>query len=211
MKRLTKPSDAPADVVSAMELHAGLNRNTQYSTNIERRVGLARQRRQRALVDGHADAARQRPHRPGGERVDRRERATGIASEIDQIRSTLIGLANTQYAGRPIFAGTASGNVAYDANGNYVGISAPVERNIAPGQQIQVNVNGDAVFGTPGNDLFTTLAQISQAVRTDPTQLSALQATFTTETGNVQNQLAAGRSAISSGFQPSRAKTVRTP
>jgi len=190
MKRLSKPSDAPADVVSAMELHAGLNRNTQYATNLgdasawlgsadnALTSAVTQMQRVNDLVVQAANGS-----------MDANTRS-GIASEIDQIRETLIGIANTQYAGRPIFAGTASGNVAYDQNGNYVGISAAVQRNIAPGQTVQVNVNGDAVFGTGNNDLFTTLAAISNAVRNDPTQLSALQTTFSTQTTNVQTQLA---------------------
>ncbi len=81
-------------------------------------------------------------------------------------------------------------------------------RNIAPGQQIQVNVNGDAVFGTPGNDLFTTLSQISQAVVNNPSGLSALSATLNTQTTQVQNQLATVGSQFL-GSNRSRAKTLR--
>ncbi|HWS44511.1 MAG TPA: flagellar hook-associated protein FlgL [Acidimicrobiia bacterium] len=190
LKRLRKPSDAPADVVSAMQLHAGINRNTQYATNIgdasawlgtadnALTSAVSQLQRVNTLVVQAANAS-----------TDSNARA-GIAAEIDAIRSTMISIANTQYAGRPVFAGTAAGNVAYDTNGNYVGISAPVERNISPGQRVQVNVNGDAVFGTPGNDLFTTLAQISAAVRSDPSQLTTLQGTLNTQTTQVQNQLA---------------------
>ena len=35
LKRLRKPSDAPADVVSAMSLHSDLNRNDQISRNVD--------------------------------------------------------------------------------------------------------------------------------------------------------------------------------
>ena len=135
----------------------------------QRRAGLARQRRQRAHDRRHATAEGERPRRAGVERVDSTPTPRqGIATQIDSIRQSLIGVANTQYAGRPIFAGTASGDAAYDASGQYVGVSSAVERNIAPGQRIQVNVNGDTVFGPPGTDLFTTLAQISQAVTERP-------------------------------------------
>src|SRR6476646_8166342 len=182
LKRLRKPSDAPADVVSAMQLHAGINRNDQYTRNLSDAQGwlgnadnaltstVTQLQKSNDLVVQASNAS-----------TDSAARA-GIATQIDSIRQSLIGVANTQYAGRPIFAGTASGDVAYDASGNYVGVSSAVERNIAPGQQIQVNVNGDAVFGPPGNDLFSTLAQISQAVANDPTQLSSLQATLNTQT-----------------------------
>jgi flagellar hook-associated protein 3 FlgL len=204
LKRLSKPSDGPADVVSAMQLHASLDRNDQYTRNLSDAQGWL----------GNADNALtsvvtqlQRVNslivQASNGSIDATSRQ-GIAQEIDSIRQSLIGVANTTYAGRPIFAGTASGNVAYDQNGQYVGVSAAVERNIAPGQRIQVNVNGDAVFGAPGSDLFSTLSQISAAVQSDPSQLSALQATLDTQTSQVQNQLA------QVGSQFSRVQSVQS-
>ena len=190
LKRLRKPSDGPADVVSAMQLHAGIDRNDQYTRNLSDAQGWL----------GNADNALtttvtqlQRVNdlvvQASNVSTDANARQ-GIAAEIDSIRKTLIGVANTQYAGRPIFAGTASGGAAYDSSGQYVGVSSAVERNIAPGQRVQVNVNGDTVFGPPGNDLFTTLSQISQAVANNPGQLNTLQATLSTQTTQVQSQLA---------------------
>ena len=190
LKRLRKPSDGPADVVSAMQLHAGIDRNDQYTRNLSDAQGwlgnadnaltttVTQLQRVNDLVVQASNAS-----------TDANARQ-GIAAEIDSIRQTLIGVANTQYAGRPIFAGTGGGGAAYDANGQYVGVSSAIERNIAPGQRVQVNVNGDAVFGTAGNDLFTTLSQISEAVRNDPTQLNTLQTTLGTQTTQVQSQLA---------------------
>ncbi len=190
LKRLTKPSDAPADVSSAMQLHAGLDRSDQYTRNLSDAQGwlgnadnaltstVTQLQKVNDLVVQASNAS-----------LDANARQ-GIATQIDSIRQSLIGVANTQYAGRPIFAGTAGGGAAYDASGNYVGVSSAIERNIAPGQRIQVNVNGDAVFGAPGSDVFTTLSQISQAVVSDPTQLTALQGTLDTQTTRVQNSLA---------------------
>jgi flagellar hook-associated protein 3 FlgL len=190
LKRLTKPSDAPGDVSSAMQLHAGLDRNDQYTRNLSDAQGWL----------GNADNALtstvtqlQKVNdlivQASNSSLDANARQ-GIAAQIDSIRQSLIGVANTQYAGRPIFAGTAGGDAAYDATGKYVGVSSPVERNIAPGQRIQVNVNGDTVFGSPGSDVFSTLTKISAAVSSDPSQLTGLQATLGTQTSQVQNQLA---------------------
>ena len=190
LKRLRKPSDAPADVVSAMSLHAGLNRNAQYATNLsDASAWLGAADNALTSVVTQMQRVNDLVVQASNASMDANGRA-GIAAEIDQIKGTLIGLANTQYAGRPIFAGTAGGTAAYDQNGNYVGISSPVERNIGPGQTVQVNVNAQTAFGTPPNDIFTTLGQISDAIKNDPTQLGTLQANFQGETTNVQNQLA---------------------
>ncbi len=190
LKRLSKPSDGPADVVSAMQLHAGLDRNDQYTRNLSDAQGWL------GTADSALTSTVTQLQRVNDLVVQASNASTdanarqGIAAEIDSIRQSLIGVANTHYAGRPIFAGTAGGNVAYDSSGQYVGISSAVERNIAPGQRVQVNVNGDTVFGPAGNDLFTTLGQISQAVQSNPAQLGTLQATLGTQTSQVQNQLA---------------------
>jgi flagellar hook-associated protein 3 FlgL len=190
LKRLRKPSDAPADVVSAMQLHADLNRNDQISRNLDDASAWL----------GSADSALtsivdqlQRVHdlviQARNVSSDSGAR-NAIAAEIDTIRGSLIGVANAQFAGRPVFGGTTSGNVAYQADGTYVGISNAVERTIAPGQRVQVNVNGDDVFGAQGSDLFTTLAQISTAVRTNPADLDTLAPTLDSRAAAVQNQLA---------------------
>lgn len=92
------------------------------------------------------------------------------------------------------------------ASGNYVGVSSAVERNIVPGQRIQVNVNGDSAFGSPGSDLFGTLAQISRAVLSNPSQLGTLQTTPGAQTTQVQNSLGPGRVPISSGAKHSEPK-----
>ena len=88
-----------------------------------------------------------------------------IANQIDQIRQSLLGLANTQYGNRPLFGGTVRrrGRVRLVRQLRR-DFGARSQRTIAPGVQVQVNVNGDTVFGPPGNDMFTTLAQISDAI-----------------------------------------------
>jgi flagellar hook-associated protein 3 FlgL len=114
----------------------------------------------------------------------------GIAAEIEKLRETILGLANARFADRAVFSGTGADGRAYAADGTYVGVSAPVERTISPGVRIQVNVNGDEVFGVPGNDLFTALTAIADAVRTDPAQLDTLAPDLDARTQQVQMKLA---------------------
>ena len=189
LKRLRRPSDAPGDVATAMSLHADLAHNTQHSNNIDDAIAWL----------GSADTALQGVVtnlqkvndlviQARNTSLDATSRA-GIAAQIDTIRQSLIGLANQQYDGRSIFAGTANG-VAYQSDGTYSGISGAVERAIGPGQRVQVNVNGDAVFGSGANNLFATLSQISAAVVNDPTQLDSLSSTLGSQTTTVQTALA---------------------
>jgi flagellar hook-associated protein 3 FlgL len=189
-KKLRKPSDSPTDTVSAMQLHAGLNASEQYSRNLDDASawlntadttlqGMVTQlERVRSLVVNARNASNDSTAR------------NAIANEIDALRESLIASANTQYGGRPIFGGTASGGAAYSSDGTYVGVSVPIERTIAPGQRMRVNVNGDAVFGTGSSSLFNTLSQLSDAVRNDPPSLDGLASTLDTQTTTLESNLA---------------------
>ena len=186
-KKLTKPSDSPVDMGESLQLRSSLSRNTQLSTNISDAEGwlgtagstlgsiVTQLQSVNGLVLQAANAGTDQNGRDA------------IANQIDQIRQSLLNMANTQYGNRPLFGGTVSGAVAYDASGNYVGTSAPVERTIAPGVQVQVNVDGDAVFGPAGNNLFNTLSQLSDAIHAG-TDLTALSGQLKTQTQNVLTQ-----------------------
>ena len=184
-KKLTKPSDSPVDIGQSLQLRAALNRNTQLSANISDAKGwlgtsdstlgsvVSQLQQVNTLVLQAANGSNDQTSRDA------------LANQIDQIRQQLIGLANTQYDNRPLFGGTVAGNAAYDSSGNYVGTSAAVQRSIAPGVQVQVNVNGDSVFGSPGNDVFTTLTNLSSAIHGGQS-LNALSAQLKTQTQQVQ-------------------------
>lgn len=189
LKRLRRPSDAPADVVPALALRAGMNRNDQFSRNLEDASGwLGAADNALTSVSENLTRVRDLVITAKNAASDATARKAA-ADEIDSIRQGLLSLANTQYAGRPVFGGTASGGVAYSATGSYVGISTPVERTIAPGQRVQVNVNGDDVFGTPGNDLFATLTQLSDAVRNNAPGVDALASELDGRIQNVHSTL----------------------
>jgi flagellar hook-associated protein 3 FlgL len=184
-KKLTKPSDSPVDIGTSLQLRASLNRNTQLASNIsdaeawlgttDSTIGqvVTQLQQVNSLVIQAANTG-------ASDQTSR----DAIANQIDQIRQSLIGLANTQYDNRPLFGGTTAGATAYDASGNYVGTTGAVQRSIAPGVQVQVNVTGASVFGPPGNDVFATLAQLSGAIHGGQ-DLTALSAQLNTQTQQV--------------------------
>lgn len=189
LKKLRRPSDSPVDTVSAMRLRSEMGRNTQISRNIDDGLGWlgVADNSLTAVVD---QITRVRDLAIAGRNasadVNARE---ALAAEVEKVRETLLGLANTQFNGRAVFAGTASGGAAFDANANYVGVSAQVERSVAPGVRVQINVNGDDVFGADGNNLFVALNQLANAIRTDPAQLDTLVADLDTRTTTIQGAL----------------------
>jgi flagellar hook-associated protein 3 FlgL len=189
LKKLRKASDSPIDTVSSLRLRSDIGRNTQISRNLDDAsswLGTA-DNAMTSVVD-QLERVRTLTVQARSASSDPTAREA-IANEIDTLRQSIIGLANSRYNDRAVFAGNASGGVAYTAAGVYQGVSASVERTIAPGVRVQVNVNGDEVFGAPGNDLFNALAQLSQAIRTNPAQLDTLAPDLDTRTQQVQSKL----------------------
>ena len=175
-QRISKPSDDPTGTVRAMQLKGELARNTQYATNADDAQGWlsstdtaysqvqsvlqnARTLVVQGLNTGASDAA-------GNQ---------AIASQLDGLRSTLLGLANTSYNGRPVFGGTTSGTQAYDTSGAYVGDSGSVTRAIAARTTVAINTSGPGVFGgdASGPSVFDVLQNLSGALAADPPTLAS--------------------------------------
>jgi flagellar hook-associated protein 3 FlgL len=171
---ISRPSDNPDGTVQAMQLQGQLARNTQYGTNsndglawlstadsaYSQSVTVLQQARTlvvQALNTGAGDASS----------------ATAIADQINGLRNTLLSIANTAYNGRPVFGGTTASGSAYDANGNYVGDSGSVTRQISSQSTVSVSAVGTSVFGAAGSDAFTLLANIASTLQTNPTSLSS--------------------------------------
>ncbi|QGG94633.1 flagellar hook-associated protein FlgL [Actinomarinicola tropica] len=166
-KQVRRPSDGPAQVLSALDYRAQLRRNEQMKRNsLDARAWLDnadsslthavdRLTRARTLVVGAINGS-----------ADAQSRAA-YAAEIRAIREELVQTANTQYLGRPIFAGTSDATSAYAADGTYLGNEGQVQRNVAPDVSIRVNRTGPEVFGTaadPDGNVFQVLEQIAAAL-----------------------------------------------
>ena len=128
-RNINRPSDSPTGTNDAMRLRAQLASDTQYARNAQDGLGymgtidstmtsmVDQVNRARDLLVQGASTGSQGP-----------EARQALATELGQIRDSLIGLANTQYLGRPVFAGTEDTPVAYDATGAYKGDAHPVTR-----------------------------------------------------------------------------------
>jgi flagellar hook-associated protein 3 FlgL len=189
-KEVARPSDSPVATGAALRYRSDLKASEQHLRNADDAIGwlgtidsaltsslgVVRRVRELALAGGNATA-------DAGSR-------NAMAQEVDQLREQLIGLANTTYLNRPVFAGTADVPRAYDLGGNLVGdvasSSAAVTRTVAPGVRVQINVVGLSVFGTSAGGLLKTLGDIADHLRTNPAALpgdiSIIDANFSTLT-----------------------------
>lgn len=173
---LNRPSDNPTDTTSAMRIRSSYADQEQYVRNADDGLGwlgqvdsalgtatdLVRKARDLALQGANSGAMGQAAR-------------DAIATDVDQIKASLLASANTTYLERPVFGGVTSGRQAFDpATQTYVGVAAPVSRRVADGVTVRVDVDGEAVFGSGAASVFAELDALSTALRTnDSAALSA--------------------------------------
>jgi len=177
---INRPSDSPTGTNTAMRLREQLAANTQHARNADDALGwlgtadntlqsmLDSVRKARELVLQGASTG-------SGNAASR----TALATEMTQIREGLLARANTAYLGRPIFAGTADTDVAYNTDGTrptVAGLDGPVKRTVAEGVSIDVNLSGSEAFGPAGSDLFAVIQGAIDHLRTEPPDPAALSA-----------------------------------
>jgi flagellar hook-associated protein 3 FlgL len=163
---LNRPSDSPTDTTSAMRIRASLTDQRQYQRNAQDGVGWLGQ------IDSTLTSALDQVRRArevgiqgvNGTNANVASREA-LAAEVDQLRESLISVANTTYLGRPIFGGITSGTQAYDTSGTYVGTDGDIQRTVAKDVRVAVNVTASDVFGPGGANLFDTLDELSNALR----------------------------------------------
>lgn len=171
-RAISQPSDSPMGTVSALQLRSSIAQNAQWSRNAEDGLGWL------GSVDNALTSTRSMLSRVRDLTVQglnsggsSQQALSAIATEVDQIRNSVIGIANTKYLDRPVFGGTTSGGLAYDVNGNYLGDANPVARTVGANDQVRVESTGPEVFGTGSTGLFQVLANIANDLRTNPSAL----------------------------------------
>lgn len=173
-KRVSQPSDSPTDAVAIMQYRGELAKVQQYSRNADDALGWLGtvdssvsdlinqvQRARELVLTGMSNGAGGSP-----------DARAGLAAEVDQLRASAIGVANTRYLDRPVFGGTTAGTAALDSAGNYLGDNGVVMRTVGDNIKVTVGESGTTFFGSGSNQLFTVLSDISTHLTTDPTQLS---------------------------------------
>ncbi|MCA0437334.1 MAG: flagellar hook-associated protein FlgL [Actinobacteria bacterium] len=156
-KRLNRPSDSPVDTVEAMRHRADQRALEQFGINIS--DGLSRlQATDDALARINPMLQRVRQQTVAALNGTNSEiQRKAYAEELKQLKSAVIQVANTQYGGRPIFAGTAydpANNNAFEpTTGAFLGNSEKVLRTISdsPGEAGQMDI------GASGKDALSNL------------------------------------------------------
>jgi flagellar hook-associated protein 3 FlgL len=168
-KSILKPSDDPAAANRGLVLRASMRAREQEARNGADALSWLN------LADSKLQGATTRLHRArdltvaGASNKDPvAQRA--MATEIAAIRDELVGIANSQHAGRPLFTGFSDGlAVEKDAGAwQYRGDDGTITRRVSEHDVVQVNVTAAGVFGfgTEGGDVFSLLDRMEEALTT---------------------------------------------
>ena len=164
-KNLNRPSDSPTDATTSMKIRVQLAETQQHVRNAQNGLGWLDVTA--STLSGMADNLRRVSELAlqGANASITGSTSTALATEVAQIREGLLAQANTTYLDRPIFGGVTAGTQAFDASGAYVGADAPVQRSVADGVKVRIDVSGTTVVGPNGDNLFDDLAALESALR----------------------------------------------
>lgn len=189
-RRINRPSDDPTGTTVALKARTGITQQTQYQRNAQDGLGWL------STVDTSLQQANSLVNRAyvlavqGANTASNGSTAeSALADEVDQIKQSLMGIANTKYLGSPVFGGTTTGGSAFalsttqatdangapitDASGNpvyavqYAGDTGSVSRRVGDNTVVRVDSSGTAAFGDPstGSSVFDELDKLSAALR----------------------------------------------
>ena len=187
-KDIEKPSDDPFRANRAMTIRSDLEGIAQYKRNIgEAQAWQSSTETALSNMTDITQRVRELVVQGSNDTLGPTERQA-IAAEVDQLAEALKQEANTQYAGRYVFAGTTDQTQPYAQGGSdaYQGNTAAIARSIGPGVSLQVNVTADQILGsgqpTPpaagDGKLLNTLRDIAQHLRGGtPADMDALRTT----------------------------------
>jgi flagellar hook-associated protein 3 FlgL len=165
--RAAVPSDDPLAVSLARREHAAEHRFAAHIRSAQEATGLLNVA-DNTLGDVH-DAllfARDLTLQAANDTLTPADRSI-ILGQITQLRDQVLSLANTEQAGRFVFAGYLDNAAAFDPAGQYVGDSAARAVEVLPGVSLPVGLTGDQIFApTGGVDIFAAFTNLQTALGT---------------------------------------------
>ncbi|MEE3040414.1 MAG: flagellar hook-associated protein FlgL [Candidatus Latescibacterota bacterium] len=154
--RLNNLSDDPAAVERSLSLRSELRNIEQFQKNIDDGTGwlelseVSLSELETLFVEARGLAVQ------GASDTYNSQQRRSLADQIDQFLEHVVSLSESRYRGRYIFAGTQTGDPPYGATRDQEGMilsldptgdaTGNIEREVADGIVMQVNVAGDSVY-----------------------------------------------------------------
>jgi flagellar hook-associated protein 3 FlgL len=189
-KSLNQPSDNPAAVTQVLALSGQASQLTSWQTNADTAsswLGTANETANSVLESMQSAQSLLLQSLNQGAQDPTTYEALG--DQLQGVISNLLSLSNTQYEGRPIFAGTSASPQAYDTSGNYLGNGDVPTVVIGPGsgagQTVGLSVPGTTMFGVGGANVFATLTAAVTALSSGAPTSAGLSAALTALNTNI--------------------------
>jgi flagellar hook-associated protein 3 FlgL len=189
-KVLNQPSDNPAAVTQVLALSGQASQLTSWQTNADTAsswLGTANQTANSVLDSMQSAQSLLLQSLNQGAQDPTTYEALG--DQLQGVMSNLLSLSNTQYEGRPIFAGTSASPQAYDTSGNYLGNGDVPTVVIGPGsgsgQTVGLSVPGTTMFGVGAANVFATLTAAVTALSSGAPTSASLSAALSALNANI--------------------------
>ena len=171
--KLSRPSDGPADVASALKLRGLIEDQAEYDSNVTRALSF-HSRADDALSQASEIFKRAKEIAVAGasETYDATSRAA-MAVEVASLVENLSAVANSRMGERYLFAGNDYDEPAFDAAFAYQGSTDTPETQIAVTTWTRTGMDGSEVF-QGSVDAFSVLQDLETALlANDPATVSA--------------------------------------
>ncbi|MGI6143945.1 MAG: flagellar hook-associated protein FlgL [bacterium] len=165
-KRISRPSDDPSGLAYSMGLRANLAALERYEKNVDTAQSWLE------ATDSALDSATNILHRAkelavygASETLDEQSREA-LAEEVGQLLEEMRQVANTNFAGRYIFAGNKTLEEPYPSSTDFSYMGTETERQVEIGVNIVIpySVTGDRVFGDGDTGILKTLQELQGAL-----------------------------------------------
>lgn len=165
-KRINRPSDDPAGAASVLSYRNQLATLDRYSQNLER-IGSAVKMIDLSLETASALLTEAREIAIGaGSGWDGPPDLDGLADQVNELKSQIVGLANARMGSQYLFGGYDTSAPPFDGDGLYQGDSGVVKVAVDEQTMVEAALPGDAVFGAAGGvDIFQALEDLETALR----------------------------------------------
>ncbi|TFV98811.1 flagellar hook-associated protein FlgL [Orlajensenia leifsoniae] len=167
LRAISRPSDDPTGTADALRTRAEQRSVDQYTRNADNGIGwLTTADTALSTASNVLRRARDLTVQGANDGALSPTAKEAIAVELESLRDDLLGIANTAYLGRSVFAGNSDAGVAFQADFSFTSAAgSTVQRRVADDQTVRVDADGDAAFGSGAASVFQLLTDIAADLR----------------------------------------------
>jgi flagellar hook-associated protein 3 FlgL len=174
-RSVLRPSDNPRDLSDILRLRADKVENAQYERNVE--YGRSRLDFADTALASIQDMV-ERVRFLGLTAISTDTQTDAFSTEVEGLRSQILGTANSALQGRFVFGGSDGETLPFSEDPitgvvTYQGNSDQMKVQVGRASTLQTQLPGDDLFGS-GNDVFQSLTDLIVALKTgDKSQIDA--------------------------------------